>query len=124
MSPNRPIVSGKSNLSSPITSTRPLTIRSWPEALNAWVSRRASRMPTIWNAFSLVIAFTRVWLYSELSEQDPRTVGRKGEQGPDDVSQNGERDCGGLVERSVQPSGSDSVQVFRNPSAIDTVSRW
>ncbi len=62
MSPNRPIVSSKSSLSSPITSTRPLTIRSWPEALNAWVSRRASRMPTIWNACSLVIVYARVWL--------------------------------------------------------------
>ncbi len=62
MSPNRPIVSGKSDLSSPITSTRPLTIGSWPEALNAWVSRRASRMPTNWNACSLVIAYARVWL--------------------------------------------------------------
>jgi len=27
-------------------------------------------------------------------------------------------------DRSVQTSSSDSVQVFRNPSAIDTVSRW
>ncbi len=77
--------------------TWPLTIGSRPEALNVWVSRRASRMPTIWNACSLVIASARVWLYSELNEKDPRTVGRQREQGPDVVSQDRERDRGGVV---------------------------
>jgi len=55
MSPNRAIASGKSNFSSPLA-TRPLTIRSWPEALNAKGSRRAGRMPICRTFCSLALA--------------------------------------------------------------------
>src|SRR5271157_3951300 len=54
MSPNRAIASGKSNFSSPLAAARPLTIRSWPEALKAKGSRRAGRMAISRHAYSLI----------------------------------------------------------------------
>src|SRR5208283_2001843 len=54
MSPNRATASGKSNFSSPLAAARPLTIRSWPEALNAKGSRRDGRMAISRHAYSLI----------------------------------------------------------------------
>ncbi len=45
MSQNRAILPDKSIRFSPLAAARPLTIRSWPEALNAKGSRHAGRMP-------------------------------------------------------------------------------
>ncbi|MGZ6053663.1 MAG: hypothetical protein ACXWNF_16340 [Isosphaeraceae bacterium] len=44
MSPNQAIPAEKPIDFSPLAAARPLTIRSWPEALNARGSRRAGRM--------------------------------------------------------------------------------
>jgi len=41
-------------------------------------------------------AYARVWLYSELNDEGPRTVDRKREQGPV-ISRDGDRDCEGFV---------------------------
>ena len=54
MSPNQAIPAEKSNRSSPLATTPPLTILSWPEALNASGSRRACRMAIRRNACSLL----------------------------------------------------------------------
>ena len=56
MSPNRPIASIKSDFSSPLSATRPLTIRTRPEALNARGPRRAGRMPVRRSARSRLVA--------------------------------------------------------------------
>ena len=54
MSPNRAISSDKSNFSSPLAA-QPLTILSWPEALNASGSRRARRIAIRRNARPLLL---------------------------------------------------------------------
>jgi len=56
MSPNRAIASEKSNFSTPHAAARPLTIRSWPEALNARGSRLACRKGLRRDAYPLFIA--------------------------------------------------------------------
>jgi hypothetical protein len=55
MSPNRAIPAGKSNFSSPLAAAQPLTILSWPEALNVTGSRRACRMAMSHNVCSLLL---------------------------------------------------------------------
>ncbi len=50
MSPNQAISSDKSIRFSPLAAARPLTIRSWPEALNAKGAKRAYRMAISRNA--------------------------------------------------------------------------
>ena len=50
MSPNQAIPADKSIRFSPLAAAQPLTIRSWPEALNASGSRRACRMAISRNA--------------------------------------------------------------------------
>ena len=54
MSPNQAIPAEKSIRFSPLAAVQPLTILSWPEALNASGSRRACRMAISRNACSLV----------------------------------------------------------------------
>jgi len=54
MSPNRAIASGKSNFSSPLAAARPLTIRSWLEALNASGAMPARRVAISHNDYSLI----------------------------------------------------------------------
>ncbi len=67
---------GQINPSSPLAAARLLTIRSWPEALNASGSRRASRMTISRNACSLLYfpyppdEFTRVGLVLRHTSQD------------------------------------------------------
>ena len=54
MSPNQAILSDKSIRFSPLAAAQPLTILSWPGALNASGSRRACRMAIRRNAYSLL----------------------------------------------------------------------
>src|SRR5271157_1280200 len=56
MSPNQAICSEKSIVFSPLAAARALTVRSWPEALNASGPRRACRMAMSRKACSLLIS--------------------------------------------------------------------
>jgi hypothetical protein len=54
MLPDQAISSDKSIRFSPLAAARPLTIRSWPEALNARDSRRGCQMTISHNDYSLI----------------------------------------------------------------------
>ena len=55
MSPNQTIPADKSTYSSPLAAAQPLIILSWPEALDASGSSRASRMAICCNAFPILV---------------------------------------------------------------------
>src|SRR5208282_3871397 len=59
MSPNQAICSEKSIVFSPLAA-RALTIRSWPEALDARDLSRACRKTSKWDAYPLIISFSHV----------------------------------------------------------------
>ena len=67
MSPNQAIPADKSIRFSPLAAAQPLTILSWPEALNASGSRRACRMAISRNACSLLLSL--------ISRNSPKQLG-------------------------------------------------
>ena len=126
MSPNQAISSDKSIRFSPLAVARPLTIRSWPEALNASGSRRAC-----WMAISAMPLLSLLFLISRNSPQQLgmvspelvpaagvrllRTRGAAIEDRPEEEQNNRETGPGEIAVMIVK-HGEDPVRLGPRPS--------